>query len=62
MENIIVGGILLIAIGAAVWHIVKSKKKGIKCIGCPAGGCCPHSKKTHTTCQCAGQMEKEHRS
>ena len=40
MADLIVIGILLIIIGAAITHIVKAKKSGVKCIGCPAGGKC----------------------
>lgn len=40
MENWIVVGILLVLVGAAVLYIRKEKKKGTKCIGCPAAGCC----------------------
>lgn len=41
MTDLIVVGIILIIIGAAVAYIVKAKKRGVKCIGCPAGGNCP---------------------
>ncbi len=40
MGDWIVGGILLIIIGAAIRFIWKEKKKGRRCIGCPASGCC----------------------
>lgn len=40
MENLIVGGILLAFVGAAVFYIWKEKKRGTKCIGCPSAGCC----------------------
>ena len=33
MANIIVVGILILLIGAAVVYMVKAKKKGVKCIG-----------------------------
>lgn len=35
MENIIITAILIIIIGAIVLHIVRAKKAGTKCIGCP---------------------------
>lgn len=41
MTDLIVVGIILIIIGAAVAYIVKAKNRGVKCIGCPAGGNCP---------------------
>ena len=45
MVNIIVIIILMILIGGAVTYIIKAKKSGVKCIGCPAGGSCPGSGK-----------------
>jgi hypothetical protein len=48
MANLLVAGILLLAVGAAVAYIVKAKKSGTKCIGCPSGGCC--SKKGGCDC------------
>ena len=40
MENIIIIGILLVIVGASVLYIGKEKKKGARCIGCPAAGHC----------------------
>lgn len=40
MANFIVGGIILVLVGAAIAYIRKEKKKGVRCIGCPAGGTC----------------------
>lgn len=40
MENLIIIGILLVIVGAAVFYIWKEKKKGKRCIGCPAAGGC----------------------
>ena len=44
MENIIIIGILFVIVGAAILHIRKEKKKGTRCIGCPAAGCCSAKK------------------
>jgi len=38
MENFIVAGVLLLIVGLSTMYIVKAKKRGVKCIGCPAGG------------------------
>jgi hypothetical protein len=27
-------------VGLAAWYIIRSKKKGVKCIGCPDGASC----------------------
>lgn len=43
MEDFIVLAVLVVIIGAAVTYIVKAKKRGVKCIGCPADGECAHS-------------------
>ncbi len=40
MGNLIVVGIILVLIVAAVLYIWKQKKKGTRCIGCPLAGCC----------------------
>ncbi len=42
MENFIIVVVLLIIVGLAVAYIIKEKKKGVKCIGCPAAGNCAH--------------------
>ena len=39
-KDLIIIGILIVIIGGAVTYIVKSKKRGVKCIGCPSGGKC----------------------
>ena len=45
MADVIAVIVLVILIGSAVTYIVNEKKKGVKCIGCPAGGSCPGSGK-----------------
>ena len=40
MDNLIIVGIMLVIVGAAVIYIWKEKKKGARCIGCPSDGCC----------------------
>ncbi|MBE6954420.1 MAG: FeoB-associated Cys-rich membrane protein [Ruminococcaceae bacterium] len=40
MENLIIVAILVLIIAGAVFYIVKSKKSGKKCIGCPDSGSC----------------------
>ena len=50
MADFIIAGILLIVVGGAVFYIVKAKKNGAKCIGCPASGSC--SGKAGCGCNC----------
>ena len=46
MANVILILVLLAIIGLAAGYIIRAKKRGTKCIGCPAGcscsrkGCC----------------------
>lgn len=39
MTNVIVILILALVLGLAIRYIIKAKKRGAKCVGCPAGGC-----------------------
>ena len=53
MENIILVFVLLLIVGLAVFAVVRAKKKGQKCIGCPHGGNC-------SACEgCSVQITKE---
>ena len=38
--DIVVLLIIAVAVGGAIFYIVRSKKKGQKCIGCPYGKTC----------------------
>ncbi len=40
MTDTIVIIILAAVIGCALWYIIKSKRKGNKCIGCPYADSC----------------------
>lgn len=52
MIDFIIVAILAIVIGAAVIYIMKAKKSGVKCIGCPAAGECAHKRKEASACSC----------
>lgn len=43
MENFIVIMILLVIISLVLTYVIKAKKKGRKCIGCPDGCSCSKS-------------------
>lgn len=58
MIDIIVGLVLAVLIGGAIAYIVKEKKKGTVCIGCPAAGTC--GAKNHpgsAGCSCCSGLE-----
>ena len=40
MENVIIIAVLALILGGAVAYIIKAKKRGQKCIGCPSGRSC----------------------
>ena len=40
MTDIIAALIILVIVGAAVAYIVRQKRRGVKCIGCPHGATC----------------------
>lgn len=57
MADFIIAGILLIIIGVAIVYIVKAKKSGKKCIGCPSGCNCSDKKGSHSECHCHDTSE-----
>ncbi len=43
--DIVILSVIAAIIGAATWYVIKAKRSGKKCIGCPdsgscTGGCC----------------------
>lgn len=55
MVDFIVVALLFIAIGAALVYLVKAKKNGAKCIGCPAGTECAHGGCGGCRCNCESE-------
>lgn len=51
MENFIVAGILIVLISAVIFYLVREKKKGRKCIGCPYAKQCGN----HCSGGCGGE-------
>lgn len=54
MENVIIAVVLLAIIGGAAGYVIKAKKSGKKCIGCPDSGRCGKDSRTGCGCGCAG--------
>ncbi len=42
IDVMIIAAIVLI-VGGAIAYIIRAKKKGHRCIGCPDSGSCPHA-------------------
>ena len=60
MTDFIVGAILVLLVGAAIRYIVKEKKKGTVCIGCPSAGTCGAKNRPGTAgCSCSGISDAE---
>lgn len=49
IENILIVAIVAVILGGAIYYIIKEKKKGAKCIGCPYAKECA-SKKNNCNC------------
>lgn len=45
MINILISGIIITIIAGATIYIIRQKKKGVKCIGCPMASQCATKKK-----------------
>ena len=43
MENVIVVAVLLAIAGGIVRYLLREKKRGKACVGCPCSGQCGHS-------------------
>ena len=61
MADLIIGLIVVAIIGAASAYIYKEKKRGTKCIGCPAAGNCPSQKGKQSVCNCGCQSNTENK-
>ena len=55
-DEIIAIIVIVLIIGAALFYIIKAKKSGRKCIGCPNSGSCSHANKkgNHNCGDCCG--------
>lgn len=54
MADFIIAGMILMIIGAAIFYMIKAKKSGVRCIGCPACGKCSGKKEGHACRDCGG--------
>ena len=52
MADFILVILLLLVIGTAVGYMIKSRKNGVKCIGCPSGCSCSHEDTGHCGKDC----------
>lgn len=57
MADFIVVGVIAIILIFAVRYIVKAKKSGVKCIGCPDGCSCSGKSGNDSGCGCGCHLE-----
>ena len=57
MANVIVVFIVALILSVSITYIVKAKKAGVKCIGCPAGGTCSGNC-SGCSGSCSGHLEE----
>lgn len=59
IPDIIAIAVILLVMGLAIWYIVKSKKSGKKCIGCPyAEECKARRERAENSCNCKSVAEQ----
>ena len=58
LTDFIVIGIIALVIGGAVAYIIKAKKSGKKCIGCPDSSSCGKNGQGCSGCCSCGKEEK----
>lgn len=56
LDDIIAIAAIVLIVGGAVAYIIKAKKSGKKCIGCPDGGSCEG--KCSCCCGCGEETEE----
>ena len=57
MTDIIVIAVIVVILAAAASYVIRAKRSGKKCIGCPNSGSCP-SAKNGSCCSCGCSEEK----
>lgn len=40
LTDFIIVLVIAVIIGAALWYIIRAKRSGKRCVGCPDGGAC----------------------
>lgn len=58
MADVIVLAVVALILAASIAYIIKAKKAGVKCIGCPAGQTCSGTCRGNCSGNCQGHSEK----
>ncbi|MBE6713737.1 MAG: hypothetical protein E7575_00430 [Ruminococcaceae bacterium] len=59
LDNIIIIGITALVVGLASWYVIRAKRKGQKCIGCPFAKTCVAARSSCCSCEGDGQEQNE---
>ncbi|MBQ2934823.1 MAG: FeoB-associated Cys-rich membrane protein [Lachnospiraceae bacterium] len=59
MADMMVIAVVILIVGAATVYIIKAKKRGVKCIGCPMAGECAHKHGEASGCDCSCSENKD---
>ena len=52
MKDLIIAAVLIVMLGLAAAYVIRAKKKGQKCIGCPNGSCGKGAECSDCACAC----------
>ena len=51
IEDYIIIAVVALIVALALFYVIRAKKRGVKCIGCPSGGCgCGKSQDANGAC------------
>lgn len=53
LSDLVAGVIVAIILTAAITYIVRAKRRGVKCIGCPVAGSCSSTQQASCECGCS---------
>lgn len=52
MQDLLIIGVVAVIVGLAAAYVIRAKKRGQKCIGCPDSSCCSSGGKCEGGCNC----------
>lgn len=59
MENLILIAILILILGGATVYLIRAKKRGVKCVGCPSGSKCGKNASACSGCSGCSTAQNE---
>ncbi len=57
LATVIAIAVLVLVVSLALWYIIREKKRGVKCVGCPYAGSCTKHGEPHTAAQHCGKQQ-----